>query len=205
MPRLRESTAELHESVEKHPFQVSLMAGTLSRQAFAEFLGQMWMVHRFLEAQLRVHRGTVPAMEAVVHDYQFKEKHLVADLSFFGFELESVQATPATVRLFETIKNLSEQAPFALLGMHYVLEGSTNGGKFVAKRVSAAFGLVGPDGLRYLDPYGDQQRGHWQTFKQSMDAQDFNPEQQEMLVAAAKTMFSSIGAICEDLWRARAA
>lgn len=205
MPRLREGTSQLHESVEKHPFQSSLLAGTLPKEAFAEFLTQMWFVHRCLEAELRRHQHSDSAIEAVVFDYQFKEDQLVADLAFFGVELENAQPTQATRALLATIRSLSEQSPYALLGLHYVLEGSTNGGKFVAKRVSAAYALPGPDGLRYLDPYGDAQRANWQTFKQNMDAQEFPPEQQDALVEAAKSMFSGIGAICEDLWRARAA
>lgn len=205
MPRLRESTAQLHDSVEKHPFQAALMAGTLPREAFAEFLTQMWFVHRCLEAELRRHQPSDPAIEAVVFNYQFKEEQLVADLAFFGVKLENTQPTQATRALLATIRSLSEQSPLALLGLHYVLEGSTNGGKFVAKRVSAAFGLTGPDGLRYLDAYGDAQRANWQAFKQNMDAQRFSADQQDALVEAAKTMFSAIGGICEDLWRARAA
>lgn len=205
MLRLRESTAELHESVEKHPFQVSIMAGSLPRQAFACFLGQMWLVHHSLEAELRQHGKSVPAIDAVVRNYQFKVDHLAADLEFYGVTPDSILPTPATQELVATIMRISGETPAALLGMHYVLEGSTNGGKFVAKRVSAAFGLAGPDGLRYLDPYGDAQRGYWQQFKSDMDAQEFTTKQQDMLVVAAKTMFAGIGAICEDLWRSRAA
>lgn len=200
MPRLREGTADLHEAVERHPFQATLMAGRLPREAFAAFLGQMWLVHRCLEGELRRRHSSEESLRNVVQDYQFKVELLEQDLSYFGVRPDAVRATAATRRLVETIGVLSEARPLALLGMHYVLEGSTNGGKFVARQVSAAYGLTGPEGLRYLDPYGDKQRVRWQAFKNAMEEARFEDEEQEALLAAARRMFAAIGGICDELW-----
>jgi heme oxygenase len=48
------------------------------------------------------------------------------------------------------------------LGMLYVLEGSTLGGRFIAGAL-AARGVTDPD-LAFLDPYGDETGARWRAF-----------------------------------------
>ena len=66
---------------------------------------------------------------------------------------------------------LASEQPMALLGILYVLEGSTNGSKFIARKVRPAYELPATgEGSAYLDPYGDVQPARWQEFKAAMDA-----------------------------------
>jgi len=84
----------------------------------------------------------------------------------------------------------------ALLGMRYVLEGSNNGNRFIARAIRA--GLPGAP-TRYLDPYGEAQRPRWVQFKADMDAVGFEAGQQDRIVAAAQEMFAAIGALSREL------
>lgn len=83
--------------------------------------------------------------------------------------------------------------------MHYVLEGSNNGNRFIAKAVRRALGLVEGAGDRYLDPYGDAQRGLWAHFKQRMDAAGWSGEEADAMVRAAQDTFDAVGALSEEI------
>lgn len=194
---LKESTAAQHDAAENHPFQRALVEGRLERTAYAENLAQLFLAHRALERRLRESAETLPAIGAVVTEEQYQEPYLREDLAFFGIDPESIEATPATRALVERIEQAS---PVELLGMHYVLEGSNNGGRYIAKKVRAAYDLEeDKPGTRYLDPYGKAQREKWMAFKATMDEQSFSAEEREKMVAAAQGMFDSIAAIGADL------
>lgn len=205
MEVLKTSTQALHDAAEGHRFQQSLVKGEVSREQYAAYLGQLLLVHRELESLLRDHAEKVPAIPAVVKAYQYQEPYLIEDLRFYGVHPASITALTSTEALVNEIRDRAAKDPLALLGFHYVLEGSNNGNKFIAKALAKSFGLTGPDGLRYLDPYADQQRPYWMAFKADMDAQGFNPGQMRVMAEAAQAMFNGIGAISAEMGAAVAA
>lgn len=200
MDRLREETRELHSAAEGHPFQRSLVEGTVSREQYARWLGQMLLIHRALEAGLRDLCARHSGAARVVREEQFQEPYLREDLAVLGVGVEAVLPTRATHEVVMRIAREHAAEPIALLGRHYVLEGSNNGNRFIARAVSKGLGIApGGPGLRYLDPYGDCQRALWQQFKDDMLASTFTPAEQDRMVAAAKDMFEAIGAVSDDL------
>jgi len=205
MEVLKVSTQALHDAAEGHRFQQSLVKGEVSREHYAAYLGQLFLVHRELESLLRGHTDKVPAIPAVVKAYQYQEPYLLEDLRFYGVHPGSLTPLPATEALLGEVRERAAKDPLALLGFHYVLEGSNNGNKFIAKALAKSFGLTGPEGLLYLDPYGDQQRPYWMAFKADMDAQGFNPAEMRVMAEAAQAMFQGIGAISAEMGAAVAA
>jgi len=194
---LKESTAAQHDAAENHPFQRALVEGRLAREAYAANLGQLLLVHRALERKLREGADELAAIGAVVTEEQYQEPYLLEDLAFFGIDPESVEPTSATAALIERIEGASAAE---ILGMHYVLEGSNNGGRYIAKKVRKAYGFEEQaPGTRYLDPYGDEQRGKWMAFKAAMDEQAFSADERAKMVAAAQGMFDGLAAIGGDL------
>lgn len=71
----------------------------------------------------------------------------------------------------------------AALGLFYVLEGSTLGGRVIAKRLEAE-GL-GPEGLRFLDPYGARVGERWRAFVDVLARETAGPGEVEAAVEAA--------------------
>ncbi len=194
--RLRTETRELHEAAERHPFQRALFKGSLPRKQYVANLGQLYLVHKALEARIRERMSDTPALAGVVRAYQFQEPYLVEDLKFFGVDPSSIQAMPATRALIETIERQAQETPVALLGHHYVLEGSNNGSRYIARNVSRAYGIpMGGAGLRYLDPYGDDQPARWMEFKTDLLAISLTATEQDTVVGAASEMFAAIAAI----------
>ena len=94
---------------------------------------------------------------------------------------------------------LAGRSPLSLLGLLYVLEGSTNGAKFMAKTLRKGLNLPEDRGAKYFDRYGDLQRERWTNFKATMNAQGFEQSEIDALVVEAKRMFQTFFEIGSEL------
>jgi heme oxygenase len=198
MSRLREETRDLHASAEGKAFQRRMLGGELSREEYVRWLGQMLQVHRALEAHLRRLWKTDPAF-AALREEQFQEPYLLADLAALDGASGGHAPLPATAALIADIERAAVETPLALLGHHYVLEGSNNGNRYIVRRLAPALGIAHGEGDRYLDPYGEAQPALWARFKQDMEAVGFASAQADLLVAAARRMFAGVGEISDAL------
>lgn len=200
MERLKASTADLHRHAESRPLQRSLAKGTIERAAFTTYLAQLLKVHESLEAKLTELLATRPDLSAAFQDDQRRTPNLVADLAHLGVDLEAVELHAATLELVRLIQNAGRVSPTALLGMLYVLEGSNNGSKYIARAMSRAVGIApGAPGLSYLDPYGERQMERWQQFKSDMNAIGFEPAEADAIVEGANIMFNGIANVSDDV------
>lgn len=200
MVQLKESTREQHDAAEHGAFNEQLMKGRLPRESYVRSIEQFFLIHRALERRLRRLRGELPAFERVLREEQFQEPYLREDLQYFGIAIDAIAPLPATMRFIKHIETLAEQEPIALLGVHYVFEGSNNGSRFIARAVRRAYNLADTGGTRYLDPYGDRQTETWQTFKEAMNATPFTPEQTLAIVRAAGDTFMAVMALHRELY-----
>jgi heme oxygenase len=83
--------------------------------------------------------------------------------------------------------------------MHYVFEGSKNGGRFIARSVREAYALTGADGTRYLDPHGDEQSARWRAFKETLDSVRLSDAEAHQVVAGATSLFIALGQIATEI------
>ena len=198
MQQLRDSTRAEHQRAEHHPFQQAMFKGELSRDEYAAWLAQMHLVHSSLETALRQVGKDHQGIRTVVRDYQYQTPYLVEDLEHFGVDPDSIEPLPATQRFIAAVED-GKDDPLLLLGLHYVLEGSNNGSRFIARHVAQAYQLAPGPGLLYLNPYGDKQREYWMTFKNDMATVPFTEADNERLVEAAKLMYQTVAELSEDL------
>lgn len=199
MGALKQTTAGLHLEAENHPFQKALAAGKLDRNAYIAYLDQMLLIHRTLEEALRELRRCYPMLAEVILDEQFQEPHLRSDLAYYGAADPAGVAMPCVVAYQQRVERLRAERGMELLGHHYVLEGSKNGAKFMARSVRAAFGLTPGAGDRFLDPYGEEQRAKWLRFRSEMDRVPFTREQREAILVGACDMFRTMIRLAEEL------
>jgi len=198
MERLKADTAGLHREAEGAEFQQKMAAGRLTRDDYISWLGQMLHLHAALEQPLRRLRATDPRFAPITAE-QFQEPYLVEDLATFGVDPATIHPRPAVTRLVARIALEAESEPLRLLGYHYVLEGSNNGNRFVARRLRPALGLEPGVGDRYLDPYGEAQVERWRQFKEDMTGVGFTDAEVDLLVAAARDMFVAIRDLSREL------
>lgn len=197
MERLKAETWPLHQTAERAALEKDLVKGELPRDIYLEYLSQRYFIHRALETRLREAKHQDQRVAAVVKDHHFHEPRIAADLSYFGGAPDSSTPLPSSERLIASIQAAD---PVALLGYQYVLEGSTNGARYIAQAVRKAWDLTDGQGTSYLDPYGSSQREKWGDFKSTMNEQQFSDEESERMVTAAKEMFLQIIELTAEIY-----
>ncbi|MCC6970369.1 MAG: biliverdin-producing heme oxygenase [Phycisphaerales bacterium] len=202
MLTLRESTMEKHKLAERHPLQHAMATGKLPRAQYAAMTAQMMIVHRELFAALNRSRG-VPPIAAVLRDYHDHEPSCRRDIEHFGVDASLVVASASTSRFIAEIKDAESSSPLALLGALYVLEGATNGGKYIARVVKLAYRLDAGKGAESLEPYAEAQPQRWEEFKQSMRGVAFGEGEIAHLVAMACRTFDAVAEIGDDVLNGR--
>jgi heme oxygenase len=194
---LREHTADDHHRAERSDFQRRFVSGRLPRAGYTAWLEQMWWVYRALAAHFA--GDGVPAPHAALFaDARDRTPDLAADLAFLGSAPGATRAVPATDAFLARIAQWAAVDPPALLGVLYVLEGSTNGSRYIANAVRKAYGLDGGSGTAFLDPYGEAQPARWKAFKRELDAA-VSAHEVPSLIAAARETFNAVGAMGAEL------
>jgi heme oxygenase len=198
MERLRTETSSLHSDAETRKLQREIAKGLVEREQFVAYLGQLYRIHRVLEDGLARSRRLHPAVEKVATPDRMRVPDLVLDLEYYGVKVEDIGTGSETKRFIDLIEATRREDPSALLGALYVLEGSTNGGKYLAHVLRKAWALE-DGGLCYLDPYGDRQAEQWARFKIEMNAHEFGDGEEEAIVEMAKTTFEAISAVSDEV------
>lgn len=200
---LREETASLHQEAESHPWQRALLQGRVGRDVFAAHQAQMYLVQKELEASLRQQQAAGGPASRVVQEYHFRQDLLAKDLDVLG--AGECAPAPATAGFLDWMRRAVEAEPAALIGVFYVVEGSTNGAKFIARALERALQLPGGRGLSYLDPHGEQLRTRWAAWRTDVNALDLTDAQRDAVVAAACRTFRFVSELMDELWAAAAA
>lgn len=201
MLELRTATQSLHDQTEAGLFNKELVMGRVSREGYADMLGQFLLIHAELESHLRRLHSTIPAFHAVVKDFQYQEPYLREDLEFLGVSAQSIRPLSTTAGFIAEIRQMADGCPIALLGVHYVFEGSNNGSRYISNALRRAYKFQGTDGTRYFDPYGDRQREYWTAFKNDMTALGLSPDERSLIVNAAKKTFVAVMRLHDELQR----
>jgi heme oxygenase len=194
MARLRAETRSQHDATEAIPFSAAIVAGSLPLASYAAQLAAYLPVHEALESALL--HGEHPALARVWDPTMRRVDLLRADLAALG---PSDSALPAQARAASStftawIEETARTEPVALLGILYVLEGSTLGGAFLRKHLAASFSLT-DGGLRYYSPFGSHPKPHWVGFSARMNELDLTDEEADAVVEAARETFDRIARI----------
>jgi heme oxygenase len=177
-------------------FQRRMVSGSLPIRAYAAWLEQMLLVYRALESGLR--EGSLPpAHAALLTDDRRRTPQLENDLRDLGVVSDSVAGVPATEAFVIRLRDWARAGSPELLGVLYVLEGSTNGSRFIARVLRNSYGMDSA-GLTFLDPYGSRQPECWRTFKRELNAA-VGAEELNALVLAARATFEAVTAIGQEL------
>lgn len=198
---LRERTRQAHTRAERHPQQARLIKGESTREQYAAWLGQMLPVWRALDAGLVRQAARDPRVGAMRHEYHAHAGRVEADLAYLGKEAGAYQPTPATQRMSEFVARAAGAAGPGIVGVWYVLEGSANGGRYIAKAISRSMNIPGPEGLASLDPHGEAQRERWERWRADLDGQGWSEGERAEIIEAANATFDGIYELLEDLDR----
>ncbi len=209
--RLREATAEHHVRAEKHPVQQALVRGAAAPANYAAWLRAMRALHEAFEARLAEARR-IPALAAAIEDHHFRVALIDEDLRTLAALPGGVgsAATPAgaasssgmgprTREAWRAIESMIDADPAVVLGPFYVLEGSTNGGRFIAMAIRKSMPLPPGAGTKYLDPHGERIRERWAAAKSAMDGLALSPAQHDAIIDAAQRTFDLVTVLMDEL------
>lgn len=197
---LRRETSAHHRRAEQSEFQKSLISGRADRDAYIGWLGQMLLVYQALETALTPNSADPdgPIRSATWH----RSEHLRADLASLGVAPESVTPLPPTTEFIANLGRWAAEGRALLIGPLYVLEGSSNGGTYIAKSLGRALELGASGATRFLDPYGADQAARWQDFRTDISA-TVDERRSEGVVATAQATFDAITKIGQAILDSR--
>lgn len=184
--RLKADTSAAHVRAERHPFQATMITGRLSAAGYAHWLHQMRIVHAALDRAITT--AAPGSLLSKVADSTHTKTHLIdADLA----TLAPVNTTPlASANHAASLSSTDIGA----VGMFYVLEGSTNGGIYIARALQRALPTAGTS---FLNPYGEAVRSRWQTVRDALNT--LPAETHDQIIAAATRTFDAITNLSEEL------
>jgi len=178
---LRHQTSESHKSLEAIPISKLLVNPNISLHAYSLYLSLMHDVVSDFEKHI------YPIVETAVPDISERKKadSILNDLKFIGEEKKKGHS-------FFKNSDLNFTVPFAM-GMLYVLEGSTLGGRFILKNIQENLGLDEENGISYFAGYGNKTGSYWKKFLNDLtDFETLNNTEKE-IISGADYAFRIIG------------
>jgi heme oxygenase len=149
--RLRQSTRQLHDAVEK----AVALSGRVSRlDGYVDLLDRLWSLHAGFERALQQHDLAVFSVDL---DARRRSQWLVDDLQALAGR------TPSRLPVAITF----DDAASAVGGL-YVLEGSTLGGQALLEQVTSALPVSSEHGARFFTGHGDRTGAMWKEFLGSL-------------------------------------
>lgn len=180
LAHLRAATREPHERLEA---ALDLLAPPLERARFARVLVRFHGLHAAWEPAMSARAGLAEMISA-----RTRLPHLRADLLALGSSPGEIDALPAC-RPAAALADTEAGA----WGSLYVMEGSTLGGKMIARALAGAPWLP-PAGLTYFDARGADTGRLWRALGQALDAAAPTAAQREALAHGAAEAFDVVRA-----------
>lgn len=144
LPRLQEATRARHEALEQSPHLARLISSHLSLGEYTYVLQRMLGFHDVSEWRLAAVSDRLPLDTSAR-----KKAHLAArDLQHLGMTPDSISSLPRCASV-PTISNVD-----AALGLLYVVEGSTLGGRIILRHLGTSIRLTADAGASFFAGYG---------------------------------------------------
>lgn len=182
---LRQATKVDHHQLDHHPFLAKLLQDSLSLAHYIQVLRTFRRIHRPLSMKIRTALDRYPEMHA------FSPSHfsdwIETDLQYLGIAENEMPSWS-----IPTVTDLPH-----LLGFLYVVEGSTQGGRVIAKHLAVNLGMTEATGARMFNGHGINSRQHWQAFLDLADS-ICPPDQLDLASQSANELFGQFKRILDE-------
>ena len=171
--QLKESTHPSHQALEKK--MVSMIKKIQTRQDYVKFLKLMYGYYAALEKRVQEYVSDIEIGK------RRKAERLLQDINYF----EASAADHDTCNELPPIRSHAEA-----LGAMYVMEGSTMGGKIIARMIEGQAGINGPSGFSFFNGYGDETGKMWEEFKVFLNRPFDEMEKLNLILTANRTFIT---------------
>lgn len=184
---LKSETQEYHERLEKN---LPVMDENLTLSAYKVILEKFYGFYMPVELTL----STIQTRFRLINDFHVRLKFplLLKDLEI----LSSIGFDPKQLPVCAELPEIPSW-PQAL-GVMYVLEGSTLGGRIISKHIGNKLFLTPASGLAFFHGYGEQTGHMWKSFGELLIKHSNSPEIERMIIRAACETFVML-----DNWLAK--
>jgi heme oxygenase len=177
--RLRDATAPLHNQLNQQPLLVALLSNDFPLGHYQQLLGTYYSLYDQLEVDIKCYTTQQP----IAFDYQrrYKTPLLLKDLTYW-----QLLPSPLGCQIaLPDIKSLGQ-----LVGILYVLEGSTLGASFIAKHLQQSYGYTPSTGSAFFNGYGEHTQNYWQSFITYINGYSDQPDLVAQAIDAACLTFA---------------
>jgi len=171
LDNLRSKTSASHKKLEALPISKSIVNPEITIEEYALYLSLMHDVVKNLEEDI------YPVISDVIPDLNERKKAqlILNDLEFTKSEKKQNHSPFDAAGI---------SVPFAM-GIMYVVEGSTLGGRFIIKNIQESFGFDEENGASYFGGYGNKTGSFWKKFLNALtDFETINNSEDEIIAGA---------------------
>jgi len=198
MEALKLAVQEQHRRMESLPFFRALTTNHLPLASYVGQLRSLAIVHGALEHEC----AQLPAdgVGAFLAHRSPRLAHLREDLGVFEPLLipDNKAALPCALGIAEQIRRTRTERPADLLGIVYVMEGSSLGNAMLLPGVLRNFGDRTRGTARYYQGHGARTGEHWAAFRAAVNAFPADAGERRGIIDAALDLFGRL----EGLYRA---
>lgn len=195
MNSLKESIRERHARMETLPFIAALTIGDLPLESYVCQLRAMAVILGTFEHELSL--ITAGELKALYQSRPSRLVYLRRDLSIFDplFIPDNLVALEHARRIAENIRRYRVEQPTDLLGILYVLEGTTLGNTSHLADVLRNFGDQTNGSAFFYSGYGEKTHEYWDEFRCAMNACAIDQNGRERLIQVVHTFFDQLEAL----------
>lgn len=180
LKNLRDRTGESHKNLEENHYSKAILNPGVTLAAYQTYIAKLYGVTRACE------RDIFPEIASVLPDLEerYKSGLILKDLANTGISRVSIDNIP----VFQFTASGIAKA----LGVMYVLEGSTLGGKILYKHIHQALGLNDENGASYFWGYGQKTGMLWKIFVSSLAVYAVEENCEDEIISSAVQTFTII-------------
>ena len=200
MDSLKEAIVNQQARMEALPFIAALTKGRLPLESYVGLLRAMAVIQGTLEHEL-AQIGS-EAIRTVLLDRPSRLVHLRKDLSIFDQQLipDIETVLGHSRKIAERIRLYRVEQPDDLLGIIYVLEGTTLGNAVHLRDVLNCIGSKTSGKAYYYAGYGRETAKYWQAFRDAMNSLPMDEDGCKRIIQVALDFFDQLEALFSALY-----
>ncbi|MGV3459200.1 MAG: biliverdin-producing heme oxygenase [Flavobacterium sp.] len=177
--RLRAETATLHTQLEELPISKAIISPDITKEEYTTYLSLMHDVVKDTEENI------MPVVANIVADLDIRRKtHLIED------DLEHLGASKTVYE--KPLSKGQTLTPAFALGVFYVVEGSSLGGRVILKNIKPMLNLDENGGAKYFTGYGAVTGSTWRNFVMMTERYAEEGNNADEIIAGANYAFGAI-------------
>lgn len=181
LKELRQQTGAQHEALEENQYSRAIGNGTISTAGLRFFMKKFYDFFSPLEEAI-YQEGIVPVDDVLAR----RKMHLMYQ------DLLYLRADEKELKLKPIIPGIPEYSSVASkMGIMYVMEGSTLGGKVIGRMLNKSLGLDNERGIAFYNSYGDNLGPMWKSFVFSLTDYAVKSKNEAEIIQAATATFAS--------------